>query len=80
MSGDYWLDISGDNVVSRLDADQVTSKINTGNGNITTAWRNGTNPSDVNGDGTVNAAGVTAIYDLLEIDHTLLEDLGLDAK
>jgi hypothetical protein len=40
-SGDYWLDVSGDNVVSRLDADQVTSKINTGNGNITTARRNG---------------------------------------
>jgi Ca2+-binding RTX toxin-like protein len=85
-AGDYWLDVSGDNVLSVLDAHQVNDKVNGYSGNTGSLWRNPTNPLDVNSDGQANSDDVKAVLDYLAgtsvaaTDYVLSDLGGLDVR
>jgi hypothetical protein len=52
---DSFLDVSGDNVVSEIDALEVADKINNHSGTLTLPHQNPDNPLDVTNDGVVNS-------------------------
>ncbi|MCC7086569.1 MAG: hypothetical protein IT427_16345 [Pirellulales bacterium] len=72
---DYWYDVSGDGVLSVVDANQVIDYVGGGSGAVGAPWRNPALPQDVNNDGPVTVADVQAIQDYLNlgaIDYTAL--------
>jgi Ca2+-binding RTX toxin-like protein len=77
-SGAFYLDVSGDRVVSELDVDDVIDKLNQGTGQLSRQGRNTTNPFDVNSNGVVDTTDKQAILDLLTLGRVNYGPVSLD--
>ncbi|MCC7086316.1 MAG: hypothetical protein IT427_15035 [Pirellulales bacterium] len=77
VAGDYFQDVSGDNVVSMLDARRVLDKLNGGSGDVGSLWRNPTNPLDVNNDGKADVNDQFAILAYLDSFNATATDYAL---
>jgi len=79
QASDPLYDVSGDGILSVLDANQVIDVLNGGDGTVGAPWRNPVNPFDVNGDGTVGWLGeAQPILDFLALGQINYTNLALD--